>query len=652
LELRTSEGLQVPVTISLPTHPLRALWWSQYAETISSSCIAAKSMDPKARQTLTALNMSESSPANYPFAQKLRLNELGIYLGELTLGTGIYASPLIQDSTQLVRSVQRVFGLLKPNIGTNQSSSAIVNRIYDFVKLHGGREGLSLKFVNDHNGNFANEVMRGYLSPKLDEPEGTFDLIPQRVEIYSPEKTFSKPSESLISLQREYSELNFRGKPNFLVPPLSLAMQSVSDIGETSNYSDISVIKNYEDAEFVLKEISDSSIPLLDGLETRVDIFETNEPLSVLLAPSVGVTKQNKSALIAQVHQSFLKALANPDNKNSNFPVLKVSINKQNVELLEKLHEKSEWVVSIEQHAGVHLFEQVLKTTTLNDVFILDYSVEGLDSSQDRITVTSTDRASVEETISGAMKDLNLSAAGFSAASILRTLSHISGRLALRLRENTNRAKEIVGLAAVVMHLRLGKKLKDTILIPVDEHPEIFHPSRRSSNKRGRRCDLMLVRIEKSGKINIELIEVKFRSAAEAGSQILFEDICDQLITTRQFIKSEVLSSNDERADENWQWSRFCNLLHFYTEKGRSNGDISSKAAILLKSSIDKAYERRDQPIYSASGYVVSTNASTDLPDRENNGVVVKFIAANLLNNIGLTTPDFGPEMKSTKVKN
>lgn len=548
----------------------------------------------------------------------------------------------------MVRLVQRIFGIPKSKVGIHENSKALVSRLQDFVKLHGGREGLSLKFVNDRNGNLANGVIRTYLAPKLEEPAGTFNLVPQRVEIYSPENLFSKPSEDLISLQREYSELSFRGKPNFLVPPLSLAMQSVSDIGDSTNYSDISVITNYEQSEFVYQEIHSSSLPLLDGLQTRVEVLDSNEPLSVLLAPSIGTTKNNKNAHLSQTHHSFLKAIANPDSKGENLPALKVSISDKNVELLRELHGKSEWVVSLEQHAGVHLFEQVLKTSNLRDVFILDYSVEGVDTSQDRITVTSTDRAAVEASITGAMQDLNLSAAGFSSGNILRTLSHISGRLALRLRENNNRAKEIVGLAAVVMHLRLGGKLSDTILIPVDEHPEIFHPSRRGPKRSGRRCDLMLVRISKTGNLSIELIEVKFRSAAEAGSQILFEDICDQLITTRQFIKTEVLSSQNQRADENWQWSRFCNLLHFYTEKGRSSGDISPEATVSIKSLIDKAYERREQPIYSASGYIVATNATVDLQDRDNNGVVVKFLAANLLNNIGQTTTSFGPEMGAT----
>ena len=648
LDFKTSDGLKVPINVTLPTHPLRALWWAQYAENLLDASQETFDLEAKHKTNVSSKFMLECAPTNFPFAQILHDENLAIYAGEITLGTGVFFSPKNMNATQLLHSVQKHFGVATTQIAQKASAKAMLSRMNDFSKLHSGRESLSIKFVNDLNGNLANNVMRSFLAPKLEDPAGTFELIPQRVEIYSPENSFGKPAANLIQLQREYSELNFRGKPNFLVPPLSLAMQPISKLYNSTNYSDLSIVTNYEKSEFVFQNLSKSSIPLLDGLQTRIDVLENSNPQSVLLAPSLGGLKSQKTAILPQAHQSFLRAIANPNNQDEAIPLLKVSIPNKQIELLERLHAKSEWVVSLEQHAGVHLFEQVLKSTSMRDVFILDYSVDGIDSMQDRITVTSTDRAAVEASIAGAMTDLNLSAAGYSSKDILRTLSHISGRLALRLRENNNRAKEIVGLAAVVLHLSIGKKLENTILIPVDEHPEIFHPSQRGIKKSGRRCDLMLVRIAKPGVLHIELVEVKFRSASEAGSQILFEDICDQLITTRQFIKADVLSTKGLRPDESWQWARFSNLLHFYLEKGYFNGNITAEGVTELKSLIDKAYERKDEPVYSASGYVVATNAADDLDDRSNNGVQVKFLAANLLNHIGRTTTSFGPEILKT----
>jgi DNA phosphorothioation-dependent restriction protein DptH len=648
LDFTTNDGLQLSINVTLPTHPLRALWWAQYVENLNLASQETFDIGAKHRANISSKFMLDSAPTNYPFAQVLQDGQIAIYIGELTLGTGVFISPSNMNSAQLLHSVQKHFGVSASQNAQKTSSKAIVSRLNDFAKLHSGRESLSIKFVNDLNGNLANDVMRSFLAPKLEDPAGTHDLVSQRVEIYTPENSFGKPAANLSQLQREYSELNFRGKPNFLVPPLSLAMQPISKLRISTNYSDISIVTNYEKSNFIKENLNSSSIPLLDGLQTRIEVLENSTPQSVLLAPSIGGLKSQKSAILPQAHQSFLRAVANPEIFEETVPLLMVSIPDEQIELLEKLHAKSEWVVSLEQHAGVHLFEQVLKSANMRDVFILDYTVDGVDSMQDRITVTSTDRAAVETSIAGAMTDLNLSAAGYSSKDILRTLSHISGRLALRLRENNNRAKEIVGLAAVVLHLGIGKKLENTILIPVDEHPEIFHPSRRGIKRSGRRCDLMLVRLSKPGKLQIELVEVKFRSSSEAGSQILFEDICDQLITTRQFIKSDVLSTKGQRPDENWQWARFSNLLHFYLEKGYFNGNISSEAVVELKSLIDKAYERKEEPIYSASGYVVATNAADDLEDRSNNGAQVKFLAANLLNHIGRTTTSFGPEITKT----
>ena len=115
---------------------------------------------------------------------------------------------------------------------------------------------------------------------------------------------------------------------------------------------------------------------------------------------------------------------------------------------------------------------------------------------------------------------------------LLNGAKTISGRLALRVLGDDARAREAVSLGVVAAYLRARGELDDSILIPVDSHPELFAPrARRKRTGTPRlRCDLIRVKFLRT-RLVATFIEVKSR-AASGQSEELLNRIVDQIEAT------------------------------------------------------------------------------------------------------------------------
>jgi DNA phosphorothioation-dependent restriction protein DptH len=120
---------------------------------------------------------------------------------------------------------------------------------------------------------------------------------------------------------------------------------------------------------------------------------------------------------------------------------------------------------------------------------------------------------------------------------ILSHLKTISGRLALRVMDDPNRAREAVGLGAVAAYLRERGDLDDAILIPVDAHPELFSPTVRRKETEGARlrCDLIRVQYKRPCLV-ATFIEVKSRAAGL--SDELLNQMADQVQATEAVFRN------------------------------------------------------------------------------------------------------------------
>ena len=248
--------------------------------------------------------------------------------------------------------------------------------------------------------------------------------------------------------------------------------------------------------------------------------FTSDGALCWQTVPTTGLATGGTEQGLTVAHRAHQRALAEAlGGPADSVPTMQIVLDGDAQSRIRAVHHRAEWVIGVDRFVGVNLFE-----TGLTDPYILDYAPDFVEGIGDRLTVTTTHRAEVEHLLRGAMDDLGLDAVDASVGGVLNTLTVVSGRLALRLLENTTLAREAVSLAALISHLRQRGDLDDLIVVPVDAHPEIFGASAREEGT-ARRCDLLLVRIGPRS-FKIECVEVKSRKEAH-----LAEALAEQIVT-------------------------------------------------------------------------------------------------------------------------
>ena len=225
----------------------------------------------------------------------------------------------------------------------------------------------------------------------------------------------------------------------------------------------------------------------------------------------------------------------------------------------------------VDRFVGVDLYEGPAGHH-VSGSYILDYAPDFVEGIGERLTVTTSRRSEVESLLAMAMRELQLDAVDQSVGRILSKLAVVSGRLALRLLNESTQAREAVSLAAVVSHLERRGELDGLIVTPVDAHPEIFGPASRQEEDGTRRCDLLLVRITQRS-FKIECVEVKSRHEARV-AQALADRIVEQLQDTRRLLDSLFFAADPPRIDAELQAARLSSLLHYYADRSMMHGLI------------------------------------------------------------------------------
>ncbi|KLL10373.1 MULTISPECIES: hypothetical protein [Protofrankia] len=245
------------------------------------------------------------------------------------------------------------------------------------------------------------------------------------------------------------------------------------------------------------------------------------------------------------------------------------------------------------------------------------------------MSITTAHRADVEKMFLRAMIELGFYRPGESVSSVIDELLLVSGRLILAATGDDNRAKEAVALAAVVAHLRRRGELENTVIIPVDAHPELFGArARRQPGQRARRCDLLLVRFPTTRRVSMEAVEVKSRGML--GSEDLARDIAGQVDATIDVI-NRLFFTEPVRIDRPLQRARFAALLRYYLRRSARRGLITEAVEFgRIQETIDRLETSGLAVGYQRSGYIVVLHED-GTADFEVNGTRIRTITARNL---------------------
>jgi hypothetical protein len=634
LTVDTSER-RVNGVLMLPMHPTRLAWLKRHNKVFRSWASALDALSKPNRASSVDIDLARRvTPANLPFCALHANGLVASYFDELTYGTALYLDPSVQDAEADAAVICAALDIARSTTRVRDTAHSIVERIDAFNKSHPTTSGLKVLAINPGNGDLLARTARKLLSLSDDAEE----ISGQRLEFcaYSDYASYSHPLDSLVSVQSELrmGSLSFPG--SHLNPPLSLSRRPMKDLSRDSAGAHLGIVQGMAQSTIKTSSSLPDRAPSFDGLLTPTvfNAVRNADSIVLLSSPALRTTPGSVDEITAshRAHQNAIGRLIS--GEQDEFPALSVEILPENLARIAMIHSRADWVLTIDRQVGTGLFDQHLRSP-ISDAYILDYAPDFIDGIGDRLTVTTTQKIEVENLLSKALADLELTNLGRDAGDLLRSLAWVSGRLALRLLGDTSLAQEAASLAILMMHLEDKNELDGVIVVPVDAHPELFGSHVRESGVPARRCDLILVRVSQRS-FKIEYIEVKARSRAKL-PKALADDIVDQLVSTESLLNRKIFGDDTPREDAPLQWARWAGLLHYYADRSAVNGFISSDKIADIHKYIDRIEEQQEKPEASMRGFVVCVGGEVGFPKKVRD-VPITVLTAAELGRIGFTT--------------
>lgn len=619
----------VSAVVVLPTHPLRAAWsaihdsvlrdWARQLTDISPRGARSRMLDPD--------QINQVVPANLPFTVPCG-GEAAVYAEELTHGAGLYLVPGKVESEAAAESVASVLGLRRAGTTMRAASQMVAERIQAYEGAHNPGGTLRILAANPGSG----ELLAGALRHRVGvDAEDEDD--PRRLELlaYSDSPSFTRPVPALAELQRSLRRKDLAHKATHLVPPVSLAVRPMEQLK-----------LDPQDAHLALMQDIGSPVVAFAQAPERQPAFENLlVPLVTRSFREAGDLVWESSAAVGggegglpAVHRAHQRAVARYcSGPEGTVPAVRIILDGEGRARVAAAHSRADWVIGVDRFVGVDLFESGGESP-FGEAYILDYAPDFVEGIGERLTVTTGNRREVEVLLAGAMHELGLANVQHSVGAVLSTLAVVSGRLALRLLESSNRAREAVSLAAVVTHLRARGDLDGLIVVPVDAHPEIFGAAAREAGP-ARRCDLLLVKVSQRS-FKIECVEVKSRKEARL-PQMLADHIVNQVQDTKRALESRFFAQDPPRIDVKLQLARLASVLHYYADRSVRNGLIDEERAADVHRNIDRVVEAQVAPEISLRGYVISLDGDEGFKKKYGEVPLTVLTAADL-GQVGFTT--------------
>jgi DNA helicase HerA-like ATPase len=627
VSVETSEG-PVIGTILLPIHPMRSKWISQHYEYLQSVALELNDVPfAKRRNSIDLQLISKLEPTNLPFALEVN-SEKRIYATEFLYGSAIYLSSEVEDVANQISIISSAIGITRELASGDDASKKIAEHLGRYRDANRALPGLKVSVVNPGDGSLLADGLDIFEKSQVTDERPIEKL---DITCYSTSYSFADPVGALVDLQRsKLSNLNI--KEALFNSNFSLKALTFEDFDRKPEFSHVSVMQS---ATQLKTDNSGINFPvrksLLGGLITYLHSDTIETPEGVVFKTSVSTGNSVNDNLLETAHRQVLQLLS---NSPASFQ-MSIVMNRDMAELVNEVHRRSDWVLTIDRFIGLNLYEEMLAKNNPS-IVVLDYSPDFVDGFGERITLTTTKNNEVSKVISRAMRDLGLADEGMSSLDVLRDLAKISGRLAMRLVSQNSLATEAVGLCATVRHLRDNERLANTIIIPVDAHPELFGLNRHDPDATSKRCDLMLVKLAEDA-YSIQLIEVKTRKGADV--EDLIPVMRNQLQNTEALLNKVIFNGKDGRVDSDLQWARWSSLLHFYLDRSRLHGNFQAGEDIAqMHTFIESLCERQIAPSISKSGYIVSLNAEAHNIYDENDAYQLHVLNEEMLASSGWTT--------------
>ena len=630
-----------------PTHPLKMLWLLQYQLMLFDW--SAKLLDLNESEYSKAVDIEgfeKILPLNIPNALAFEQNSFFVNTDVLDLFWSIFPKSTTTDIRKVVAMISKALGY-KNDLGNISSvtPSQIADRLWRYLRHHPYIKTLKLNVLNPGDGllllNTIRELQKkdefknlryditfyGTLGHELmgsafdelmiDETlsEGSRPEIDEELLEPSHNPLFPKLFFSKVKVDpTKWTEIEFR-EANVTIIIDQFATKSIArPVGDVpGSYFLHSLLAEYR-SEFNAmgdavtwsrKVVPSQTAEIHDGEESATLIYKIGKNI---LGLSCSYFEWGKSI--------------------DYVPTIQLELNRQDRHILSEIHKRSDWVFTIDRNFGIEYFDNPEDSNPNLKSYLIDYTPEFMDGVGHRLIVSTGWLVEIEKLIEDGLKKINIPTSNFRAIKVLDIIKSVSGKLALKLINNPNNVREIIGLAITRLALEKNGLLENGLLIPVDTHINIFAQSKRRNSDEDisvKRSDLILV-TNKNGKVNINLIEVKFRSGAGsiAESLVLKEEIVKKNENSEKAFRTKFISdSENPKIDVQLTNKSLSTLIGFYLERAIRHN--LCKNNIELKKLVESINTGKFEFEFEKSGYIINWSGITKPVDNYKDNTVYEL---------------------------
>ncbi len=601
---QTEEALVV-----LPTHPLRCIWFANYMQLLKNweqKLVALAISERKQYLDMQALRLL--SPMNVPaFAHHPATETIFTFFQNVCFFHGVAFPASVPDPHRRYGDIAQVLGAgfdALAMMGDIQPEK-LTEHLLLFKASHPYATTMVATLINPDRGNFFAEAMRQLQSksqPTAREQEdetGSAQKGFLQVIAYS-EDTSVASLQALESIRQQQNDLAYHQRSDYFLPGLTTVSHGMHELALNAlPEAHIAVVTDYTHPTMIATRVQDEeernelgSFALYGLINRFIATFSVRDEQLIWRHQIVtGVKKPDPhpagsqySKTLIDLHTAVLNAsgylLAGEKGMR---PVLEVHLEREKRLLLERLHEKTNWVVTLDRFFTLDYYDSPNEPglERVARKYVLDYAPELTEGLGHRMMVTTAWHEEISSLLARAMNELGFSAVEQSVSNLLHYLKTISGKLALQALESTTNASAAVGLGVVTAWLQAHKRLRQAVLLPVDSYPRIFSLTGSGRSEAGeRRCDLVLIALKRNI-VEATFIEVKWRTTNGMPLEPLARDMLLQMKASEQIMRLRFF--DERRVDGALQRSYLANVLRFYFERSRRYGlfDPESEAIFL-----------------------------------------------------------------------
>jgi len=602
VSIASPDGTRRTVVLTAPTHPLRLLWLVTWAELgyhwLESTGDASRSAAAAAGRTLAVL-----TPLGFPFAVPLSGGRLTIAAADLTPYWGACLPTDTSDPQDLLAGLCRMLRLPERNVSAHPIPPRVLaNRVERYLRQHPYVSTLVISAVNAGRGD--------QLADMLVELERRKQLqhIKYDIRLFAFDGAVAATGEALASLMRdEWNQVEAAHafgtrQASGLIPKLAVAVLPLAEFRAATDERPAHLTFLFdafsgETFGAALGEASPGPLPV-HGLMQDIDVTYAEDDEGVLWhkrprhGQAIGFAGAEEEcdilAALPAVISAGAAAVATGQVGAGLVPQVTLGLSQADGALLHQAHRSSDWVITVDRTLGMEYFDSPGSVRRPEYVIDFEGSVGG--GLGHHLVISSRSIEELRALLAPVIGQHGLAVDPRHAGTFFEQLRLLSGRLAFKLASATaTQRTEVLGLALARLYLDYQQVLEDQVIVPLDDHLELYRDVRRAAQEVGeavslQRTDLALWSLDAQRRtLTCRLVEVKCYSAVRgvSGYEQLKSRISEQLARSESVLAERFDPARDlgDRPDRAVRNAELAGLLRFYLGRAVRHGTMRDDAA-------------------------------------------------------------------------